>query len=354
MADPVLLALLTSPSPNGFRLPAALAQNLADHFETLEIEAEVVQTLAAEDFVQAYRALVDAPNDIVLRILTNFANDLGRPRAAAAPAGGGGGAIPPLPHAAAAEAPFRPAIVEPVADTLLARDERAFGMTGKEITALDASIQTMSLVSPEAVEDEKYGGDPSCTAVAIAKRKAKDGSTLPEMIARKDASSIRESFSMLVREYNEQGQTAQVSAITAFKTETDEVYLNDDKGYIDYLARYRRKYRGRAFPIAIDYALVIKGLKAADTSSLRDQISSLTKELTDVKARGKELKTLVDSLKSQMGNLRSNNQGGPAQGDRKVPPSFTCKTCGAVGQHWTNKCPDSVKLEDADDEKDKK
>ena len=252
MADPALLALLTSPSPNGFRLPAALAQNLADHFETLEIEAEVVQTLAAEDFVSAYRALVDAPNDLVLRILTNFANDLGRPRAAAAPAGGGGGAIPPLPHAAAVEAPFRPAIVEPVADTLLARDERAFGMTGKEIIALDASIQTMSLVSPEAVEDEKYGGDPACTAVAIAKRKAKDGSTLPEMIAKKDASAIRESFSMLVREYNEQGQTAQVSAITAFKTETDEVYLNDDKGYIDYLARYRRKYRGRAIPIAID------------------------------------------------------------------------------------------------------
>ena len=332
---------LSTPKQSGRSLPASLVTLLSDFLDAQGIlEGEVVRNLSVDDVGVMYDNAADHPNDFTRGLLLAWARD--DPIAAEREAAVGNGNAQqgnPMrnnpPTAGAAR----------VGDQQT-RDEMAMNLTGKEITALDASFHCGSLVDVAEIEDEKYGSDPSTTAIAVAKRKAKSGDTLPELLVKGDAAGVRELLTVLIRDHNLLGMPSQVSVLTAFKTETDDVFGDDAKGWLDYIRRYRKKYRGRAFPVPIDYALVIKGLKAADNSSLRDQLVALKKEMDEVKKAAKESLTACGQLKNQVSNLKGNQKSG----DRPVPPNFTCKKCGTVGEHWTDRCP-NVPAKKSDEEK---
>ena len=337
---------LSTPKPSGRSLPDSLVNLLSDFLDAQEIvEGEVVRALAVEDFVAMYNEAADAPSEFTRALLCAWVRD--DPVVADRSGNEGNGDaqggnrlrnIPP------------PTSLVNRAGDQQTRDESAMNLSGKEITALDASFHCGSLVDVAEIEDEKYGSDPATTAIAIAKRKAKSGDTLPELLTKGDANGVRELLTVLIRDHNLLGMPSQVSVLTAFKTETDDVYGDDAKGWLEYIRRYRKKYRGRAFPVSIDYALVIKGLKAADNSSLREQMLSLKKELDEARKLAKEAFVACEKLKGQVASIK----GGPrhTSGDRPVPENFKCKKCGVVGDHWTDRCPLGASKKDDEEKKD--
>ena len=65
---------------------------------------------------------------------------------------------------------------------------------------------------------EEWGKDPVTTEAGIARRKAKTGDSMPELITAGNGPGVIELLTSLVREYNSRGMTAEASAITTFQS----------------------------------------------------------------------------------------------------------------------------------------
>ena len=227
----------------------------------------------------------------------------------------------------------------PKADALsqMKKDELAMGLSAKRITALIASVYCGSIVEEEEIIDEKYGSDPSTYSVVMIKRKAKTGEMFMELMAAKDHVGLQELFANLISSYNERGCTGEISVLTAMKTELDDVFAGDPKSFLEYIRRYVKKYRGRAFP-------VIKGIKTNDTTSLRESVDAVKKSVTSMQSKVDSLNDKLQQFdkivkKIPLSNFTKTREGGGAGSDRQVPSTFKCRHCGEVGAHWSNLCP---------------
>ena len=155
------------------------------------------------------------------------------------------------PPKAVVETPPPRSLVKPVTTTRKAFDPEeklATGLTRLQTTALDTSIHVGTLVTEEEVEGETFGGDAATTTIAKAQRKASTGYTLPELVAKSDADGVMEMLTNLTRDYNNRGMTTEVTLLTAARTDMDEIFSTDQKSKLQYLMRYRKKYRGLGFP----------------------------------------------------------------------------------------------------------
>ena len=189
----------------------------------------------------------------------------------------------------------------------------------------------------------------------MIKRKAKTGEMLMELMTAKDHVGIQELFANLISAYNERGCTGEISVLTAMKTEMDDVFSADPKAFLEYIRRYVKKYRGRAFPLPVDYALVIKGIKTNDTTAIREAVEALKKSSQSMQSKVDSLTSKVEQLdkivkKIPLNKFTPPREGGGQERDRPVPPTFKCRHCGEVGAHWSNLCPTIKEKEGEKDE----
>lgn len=215
---------------------------------------------------------------------------------------------------------------------------------GAQLTALDVSIYTGRMQTIADVVGEAYGKDAVSTVVGNLRRKEKQGDTFNELLDKGDTQGLGDLMHNLIREYNCAGSMAEAKVITSFWGETCETFGVDSKGLCTYLRAYRRKWRGRAFPLALDPALVIKTMKQTDASSLREEVSkiskafdALSKSHNELKSKVGTLETSVQQLKTKVGSGSGNSSGKGGIAEHK------CSHCGVIGEHWSNRCPNRNK-----------
>ena len=144
----------------------------------------------------------------------------------------------------------------------LATDMKAMGLTEGEIKSLALSIETGQVHSEYETIDSVYGADPRLSD--IAKQRRKTGlDSLSKLLDSKDGRGVMTHFSSLIRDLNTDGRTRQVSIITAWLMEIQEVYADNDAALCSYVKDYLRRYRGRAFPVKFDFALFAKSIGSA-------------------------------------------------------------------------------------------
>ena len=220
--------------------------------------------------------------------------------------------------------------------------------SGARQTAFDVSLNNGTVHEEAEVEGEEWGKDAVTTAAGIARRKAKTGESMPELLAKGDGPGIIDLMTNLVREYNLRGMNREAMALTSFMTCMMEVFGSDYKSLVEYLKSYRRKYRGRGVPVDLDIALVIKGMKSNDSSALKEELA-VVKKSND--ALGKKLDALTsrfDSLKSSLDEIK--RKGGQSGREGKIPPTYKCNKCNAIGEHWTNQCPVAKEKKESESE----
>ena len=339
-------AYLTSGGPGGRLLPKSVVTAIVARLTDLAIdEVDFVKEMSGEDLLGIYNEQTGQTVETCSIIISHAILAFASPRAKSP----GRNSAANVSIAGDKDDEFAQILgAAAFADSKsqLKRDERAMGLKEGEIIALNASFFCGAPVDELEVEGEKYASDPSSYEVVMRKRKSKSGEMIMELLASKDGHGVMELFSTLIRAYNERGQTAQVAVLTGVKTELDGIYVSDLKGLLEYIRAYLRKYRGRGFPVAIDYALVIKNLKSQDTTALRESNEKLSKAVVALQSKMESLSSKVDAYKRIVDKIPLNKfqEGGGKKDtgkgkDRAVEPDFECKICGAVGEHWTSNCP---------------
>ena len=222
----------------------------------------------------------------------------------------------------------------------MTKDLEKFGFeSGARQTALDVSLNNGTVHDEAEVDGEEWGEDAVTTAAGIARRKAKTGESMPELLAKGDGPGIIDLITNLVREYNTRGMNKEAMALTSFMTCMMEVFGSDYKSLVEYLKAYRRKYRGRGVPVDLDIALVIKGMKSSDSSALKEEVASVKKSYDALNKKVDSLTSRLDKATTTIAELQRKQ---PTPG-KSVPESYKCSKCGANGDHWTNKCPLAAK-----------
>ena len=243
----------------------------------------------------------------------------------------------------------------------LLSDMKTYGMDRPEITALDFSMHAGSIVAQADIEDVPYGKDVSNTAYSRHLKKL-DFVLLPALLAKGDATGVREHFLGLTRQYNDEGMTKEVTIIHNFMTTTEELFAGDDAGFCSYIAAVRRRWKGRAFPKAYDPMLVLKTMKSqSGGAKLSSELATVKEDLRKEKASSAELKTKVNGLQSTLSRLetrvgRVESSGGNATrlkgaGPPDNPGGKKCGICGS-SKHFKRDCPDNPdnKAEDTNEE----
>ena len=233
--------------------------------------------------------------------------------------------------------------------TTMSKDLAILGFTsGAQQTAFDVYLNNGTVHEESEVVGEEWGKDPVTTEAGIARRKAKTGDSMPELLTAGNAIGVIDLMTSLVREYTSRGKTAEASAITTFQTSMMEVFGADNKAMIEYMKAYRRKYRGRGFPVDLDTALVVKGLKSTDAGSL---VSSVKQEADALKKQVEALVSTVSTMKSRIDRVESKvNSTKPA--GKGPPADYKCGKCGVIGDHWASKCPLKKEPKEDDESKD--
>ena len=215
-------------------------------------------------------------------------------------------------------------------NTDLESDMKAMNLSGAQIKALALSIETGQVHTEYDVIDMTYGADPRLCD--IAKQRRKTGlESLSKILDAKDVRAMNVHFATLIRDLNAEGKTSEVSVITAWLMESQEVFANDEAAMISYVRAYLRRFRGRAFPQKFEFALFAKSITSSVRSGgLSDDQKETLKAAKKAAQEMEALKQRVTSMADQIKTLKnaSSNQGGPAKN--------ACHYCGMLGHIATN------------------
>ena len=187
--------------------------------------------------------------------------------------------------------------------------------------------------------------DPRLTDIAKQRRKSGMDS-LTKHLDDKDADAVLVHFSSLIRDLTNEGLTQEVSVVTGWLIELQQVFVEDRPGMLIYVKEYMRRYKGRAFPVKFDFAIFAKALSSAKTKGgLSDdqkedikKIKSLSAKLETLTSKNDALRNEVNALKTKVAGLKPT--GGPS-GSKP-----TCHHCGEEG-HMSYNCktnPESSKF----------
>ena len=212
----------------------------------------------------------------------------------------------------------------------LESDMKAMNLNGAQIMALALSIETGQVHTEYDVIDMTYGSDPRLCD--IAKQRRKTGlESLSKILDAKDVRAMNVHFATLIRDLNAEGKTSEVSVITAWLMESQEVFANDEAAMIAYVRAYLRRFRGRAFPQKFEFALFAKSITSSVRSGgLSDDQKETLKSAKKATSEIESLKQKVSSLTDQVRAMKNtSNPGGP-------PTKNTCHFCGMVGHIATN------------------
>jgi len=225
-------------------------------------------------------------------------------------------------------------------------------MGERQLMAFIASYTNGTVIDESEIMDEKVGSDPLTWEVTKSWRKAKTGATLMEIFASNDQLHYMEMLTNLIRDYNQRGCTTEVTNLTAFKTETEEVYSGHPKGILPYVKRFHSKYKSRGFPTPVDFGLVIKDLAGTNSAgALKEEVNSNKKLVNTLQGKVDSLASKVNELKKIVDQIPLSRLAGDrgTAADRPVPKTFKCGKCGMVGDHWTNRCPSADKKEEEEE-----
>lgn len=225
-----------------------------------------------------------------------------------------------------------------------ARDSARLRLTGAQITALYRSVYQGQIVTEEEVEGVTYGSD--CTFTDWARKLSKvNVEPVTQLLKEKNYGRVKDHFVTLIREYNENAMTQEVTIITSFLTASEEMFVGDDAGLCAYILAYLKLYKGRSFPKEVDLRLVVKTLRNSGVASLRDELKSLKEEVKAVKKIAEEaakpgglstLQSKVNTLEQKIARLKPSDAGTKGPNGDDSPKA--CSYCQEVGHFYRN-CP---------------
>ena len=230
-------------------------------------------------------------------------------------------------------------VLTSAATTEMDNDMKAMNLSGEQITTLALSIETGQVHTEYDTLDVSYGADPCLGEIAKQRRKA-GLESLSKLLAAKDGRGISVHFASLIRDLNADGRSKEVSVITSWLMEAQQVFGDDTSAFVAYVKEYLRRYKGRAFPVKFDFALFAKSIgsvKGGLTEDQKEGINKGKKAARDVEALTSRIQALSDTVRELKKKIEKD---GPVEKSKKP---FTCNFCGMEG-HTAARCksnPDS-------------
>ena len=206
-------------------------------------------------------------------------------------------------------------------------DMKAMSLDSGEITTLALSIETGQVHTEYDVIEVAYGSDPCLTEVARQRRKA-GLESLSKLVASKDGRGISVHFASLIRDLNADGRSKEVSVITSWLMEAQQVFGDDSTAFVGYVKEYLRRYKGRAFPVKFDFALFAKSIgsvKGGLSEEQKEAINKGKKAARDVEALTIKVQGLTDSVRELKKKLEKD---GRARRRRARSPATTAASRG--------------------------
>ena len=140
-------------------------------------------------------------------------------------------------------------------------------------------------------------------------------------------------FSSLIRDLTQEGLTQEVSVVTGWLMELQQVFVEDRPGMLIYVKEYMRRYKGRAFPVKFDFAIFAKALSSAKAKGgLSEEQKEDIKKVKAMSTKIDSMTTKFDALRNEMNTLKTKvagiKSGGGGAGSGTKP---TCHYCGEEG-----------------------
>jgi flagellin-like hook-associated protein FlgL len=237
---------------------------------------------------------------------------------------------------------------KPRTTTTLAEEEadaKAMGLaSGIAVRCLALSAETGQVHAPHEVGDMPWGSDPRLTDIAKQRRKSGMDS-LTKHLDEKDADAVLVHFSSLIRDLTNEGETQEVSVVTGWLMEVQQVFASDKAGMLTYIKEYFRRYKGRAFPVKFDFAIFAKSLTSAKAGGMTDDQKEDLKKIKSMQSQLAQATSKIDQLKNELGALKNKVAG--LKTGAGTSQKATCHFCHEEGHMaWGCKLnPDSTKYD---------
>ena len=235
-------------------------------------------------------------------------------------------------------------------------DSKMTGMSPAALQALDASLHAGTVMGPEVVEGLAYATDIAYTDFARKLAKQPDVVTFPKILKEKDNEAYKDHMVGLIRQYNNEGMSAESALMTSTHTATEDIFENDVEGKFRYMKSVRGKYPGRAFPFSdgCDICLVVKQMKTSMGGGTRGDLAAMKTALDSSVSQIKQLRTDLGNLQVEVRGLKTKlpEGGGLSRAEKSAEwkKGVTCDYCGEKG-HIQRECPKKKEEDKKESEK---